>query len=373
MFLRVVFIRKIARLRTMMNNKNTWCMDKSGQNKEISTPNKDNKNYVERKTRRTYLRDKRAPKPPLSGYIRFLNDRRQQFSSQNPNLLFSEITKVLATEWNQMPAEKKQTYLSAAEQERLKYVEELEAYKKTDAYRNFQEFKSNRKKFDITIKKDQKLDKEKPSNTDKFKKDQEIKKENTSNDNKFKKGQEIKKEYSPNDNKLRKDQTSEKKNPSTTNSGYQELMKEKPSTSSDNSNTVNDIPIFTEEFLNFNKARDTELRNLRKKVTDQEQEVCVLDKHIENMQNVSIKLVANNEQLNAECSKYEQYLVKLRSRLLDAFANITFPDNTAQLTHENIDAYMVNYFTNQATGTDTGPSWITYFKKGLSNLDPSQC
>ncbi|XP_029343340.1 high mobility group protein 20A-like [Acyrthosiphon pisum] len=341
MFLRVVFIRKIARLRTMMNNKNTWCMDKSGQNKEISTPNKDNKNYVERKTRRTYLRDKRAPKPPLSGYIRFLNDRRQQFSSQNPNLLFSEITKVLATEWNQMPAEKKQTYLSAAEQERLKYVEELEAYKKTDAYRNFQEFKSNRKKFDITIKKDQKLDKEKPSNTDKFKKDQEIKKENTSNDNKFKK--------------------------------YQELMKEKPSTSSDNSNTVNDIPIFTEEFLNFNKARDTELRNLRKKVTDQEQEVCVLDKHIENMQNVSIKLVANNEQLNAECSKYEQYLVKLRSRLLDAFANITFPDNTAQLTHENIDAYMVNYFTNQATGTDTGPSWITYFKKGLSNLDPSQC
>ena len=31
-------------------------------------------------------------------------------------------------------------------------------------------------------------------------------------------------------------------------------MKEKPSTSSDNSNTVNDIPIFTEEFLNFNKG-----------------------------------------------------------------------------------------------------------------------
>jgi len=48
----------------------------------------------------------------FTGYIRFLNDRRQQFSSQNPNLIFSEITKVLATEWNQMPAEKKQVIIS---------------------------------------------------------------------------------------------------------------------------------------------------------------------------------------------------------------------------------------------------------------------
>jgi len=42
------------------------------------------------------------------GYIRFLNDRRDQFRSENPNLPFAEITKVLATEWNQLPADKKQ-------------------------------------------------------------------------------------------------------------------------------------------------------------------------------------------------------------------------------------------------------------------------
>lgn len=44
----------------------------------------------------------------FSGYIRFLNDRRDQFRAENPNLLFAEITKVLATEWNQLPADKKQ-------------------------------------------------------------------------------------------------------------------------------------------------------------------------------------------------------------------------------------------------------------------------
>jgi len=43
------------------------------------------------------------------------------------------------------------------------------------------------------------------------------------------------------------------------------------------------------------------------------------------MENFSKKLAANNEQLNAECSKYEQYLIKLRSKLLNGFANTAFP------------------------------------------------
>lgn len=79
------------------------------------------------------MRDKTAPRPPHSGkkasktillflnitkiylihfhfvgYIRFLNDRREQFRAENPNLPFAEITKVLAAEWNQLPADKKQ-------------------------------------------------------------------------------------------------------------------------------------------------------------------------------------------------------------------------------------------------------------------------
>lgn len=38
----------------------------------------------------------------------FLNDRRDQFRSENPNMPLAEITKVLATEWNQLTADKKQ-------------------------------------------------------------------------------------------------------------------------------------------------------------------------------------------------------------------------------------------------------------------------
>jgi len=38
-----------------------------------------------------------------------------------------------------------------------------------------------------------------------------------------------------------------------------------------------------------------------------------------------MKLMTNTEKLKTRCSKYEQYLIKLRSLLLDAFANISFP------------------------------------------------
>ncbi|XP_025191975.1 high mobility group protein 20A-like isoform X1 [Melanaphis sacchari] len=326
-----------------METKSTESIDKSDQDDafiENGMPKKVDKNNMKGKKRRKCLRDKTAPRPPHSGYIRFLNDRREQFRSENPNLPFAEITKVLAAEWNQLPADKKQHYLSAAEQERVKYVEELAAYKKTDAYRNFIQRKMKKKKVNTEIQEDQELKKEKPSGDIKLKKDQELKKEKPSGDTKLKKDQE--------------------------------LIKVKPS---NDNNTVLEIPIFSDEFLNFNKGRDTELRYLRKKVTDQEQEVSVLDKHIENMHNGIDKLMANTENFKAGCSKYEQYLIKLRPLLLDALADISFPENIEPPTNETIDTFMINLATLLTNGTDTGTdlSWIENVKKAISKLDFSQC
>jgi len=78
-------------------------------------------------------------------------------------------------------------------------------------------------------------------------------------------------------------------------------------------------------------ARESELRYLRKTVTDQEQAVSVLDKHIRNMDNGVTKLISNTEKLKARCSKYEQYLIKLRSLLLGVFDNIAFPSKYHKL------------------------------------------
>ncbi|XP_025191195.1 high mobility group protein 20A-like [Melanaphis sacchari] len=323
----------------MFKSRNTGFTNKSDQDDKAvvnAMLKKANKNQT--KKPRLYLRDPSAPKPPNSGYVRFLNDRRVQLSSENHNLSFSEITRVLAAEWNQLPSDKKQPYILAAEQERVKYLEELAAYKKTDTYRKFIIGKLKKKELFSAIQNDQELNKEKPPTENKVKKDQELNKEKPPTENKVKKDQKLKKE----------------------------------NTSSENSDAAHDIPIFTEEFLNFNKARETELRNLRKNVTDQEQEVCVLDKHIENMLDGTTKLKAYTEKLEARYSKYEQYLNKLRSILLDAFANTEFMDDTEVPTYETIDAYMVNLFTGLKNGTDTDSSKIAKVIKAISYLDSSQ-
>jgi len=83
-------------------------------------------------------------------------------------------------------------------------------------------------------------------------------------------------------------------------------------------------------------ARESELRYLRKTVTDQEQEVSVLDKHIGNMNNGIIKLMANTEKLKVGCSKYEQYLIQLRSLFLDSFSNISFPGKYFKLKNKTV-------------------------------------
>lgn len=82
----------------------------------------------------------------FAGYVRFLNDRRESVRASNPNFSFAEITKILASEWSNLPLDKKQQYLDAAEQDRVRYTKEYNAYKQTDAYKLFTQ-QQNEKKF----------------------------------------------------------------------------------------------------------------------------------------------------------------------------------------------------------------------------------
>lgn len=72
-------------------------------------------------------------------------------------------------------------------------------------------------------------------------------------------------------------------------------------------------------------ARESELRYLRKTLTDQEQAVSVLEKHVENLNIGIIKLTDNTAILKYGCKFYESRLNDLRSKFLDTFANIALP------------------------------------------------
>ena len=61
--------------------------------------------------RRKKARDMNAPKQPLTGYVRFLNDRRDKVRADNPALSFSEITKLLGAEWSRLQQHEKQVVI----------------------------------------------------------------------------------------------------------------------------------------------------------------------------------------------------------------------------------------------------------------------
>lgn len=52
---------------------------------------------------------------------------------------------MLANEWTNLPADKKQQYLDAAEQDRERYTREYNAYKQTEAYKLFTQQQNEKK------------------------------------------------------------------------------------------------------------------------------------------------------------------------------------------------------------------------------------
>ncbi|KAM3938905.1 SWI/SNF-related matrix-associated actin-dependent regulator of chromatin subfamily E member 1-related isoform 3-T3 [Leptodactylus fuscus] len=76
-----------------------------------------------------------GPKAPVTGYVRFLNERREQIRTQHPDLPFPEITKMLGAEWSMLPTHEKQKYLDDAEREKQQYMKELKEYQQSEAYK----------------------------------------------------------------------------------------------------------------------------------------------------------------------------------------------------------------------------------------------
>ena len=67
-----------------------------------------------------------------------------------------------------------------------------------------------------------------------------------------------------------------------------------------------DIPIFQDEFLKLNKAREMELRSLRKNAIEIEEHSALLQNHVDNMESV----VADLEQEVELTKVFDFFLMK---------------------------------------------------------------
>ena len=85
----------------------------------------DVKNCELPKRKKRYPKSPGAPKQPLSGYVHFLNDRREDVRKESPDMSFAEISKKLASEWSHLGQEEKQKYVESANLDKKRYCHEF--------------------------------------------------------------------------------------------------------------------------------------------------------------------------------------------------------------------------------------------------------
>ncbi|XP_071547909.1 high mobility group protein 20A-like isoform X3 [Panulirus ornatus] len=255
------------------------------------------KGWPKGRKRRLLPKDSNAPKGPLSGYMLFMSDQREIIRQTNAGLAFHEITKLVAQRWAQLDVSAKTKYLEAAEADKERYQKELEEYQKTDAYKNFMQKQRNEKT---------------PSPPKKSRKDVEERKED--------------------EEESSEDTCSQVSPVGQLDNNNLESM---------NPQSALEIPIFTEEFLNHNKAREAELRQLRKSNTDYEEQNAILQKHIESMKNTVERLESETSQQRSNNAALQQHIETLRRTLTKAFLSLPLPGTQETPTEESIDSYMV--------------------------------
>lgn len=228
--------------------------------------------------RRKRARDVNAPERPLTGYVRFLNDRREGVRTANPTASFPDVTKILAIEWSKLSPQEKQKYLDEAEKDRERYSKEMEQYQQTEAYKTFTK-KQHEKKA---------------------------------------KGGDV--------------SAAAATNGTTADAPSEDSKKDEiPGF---------DIPIFTEEFLDHNKGCEAELRQLRKSNTEYEEQNAILGKHIDTMKAAIEKLEVETVQQKNNNLALQQHLATLRTNLAASFSSLPLPGTNETATLDNIDSYM---------------------------------
>ncbi|XP_049525568.1 high mobility group protein 20A isoform X1 [Dermacentor silvarum] len=266
--------------------------------------------------RRKRARDVNAPERPLTGYVRFLNDRREGVRTANPTASFPDVTKILAIEWSKLSPQEKQKYLDEAEKDRERYSKEMEQYQQTEAYKTFtkKQHEKKAKGGDVSA----------AATTN-----------GTTADRPCGKQAKRTAEKIPATSRLYSGF------PET--SGHVRANSIEPAPSEDSKKDEIpgfDIPIFTEEFLDHNKGCEAELRQLRKSNTEYEEQNAILGKHIDTMKAAIEKLEVETVQQKNNNLALQQHLATLRTNLAASFSSLPLPGTNETATLDNIDSYM---------------------------------
>ncbi|VUZ47860.1 unnamed protein product, partial [Hymenolepis diminuta] len=107
------------------------------------------------------------------------------------------------------------------------------------------------------------------------------------------------------------------------------------------------IEIFTPEFLDYNKQREMQLRNLRKEVTKQEEETASFSAHIDGLSSANAAMTQQIKLAEESLAQEEKLVSKLYQELTANFSslqlsNLEFSPRSPSksLVSNNIDSYL---------------------------------
>ncbi|CAD7079246.1 unnamed protein product [Hermetia illucens] len=266
-------------------------------------------------------REEGAPKLPLTGYVRYMNKRRDELKLEFPDKTAIDHTRIIAEEWNGMSDELKKPFLQAAEVDKERYNKEINEFNRS---------KSERQKVEDS------------------------------------------RECTPQSTGSRNSNASHDKSSVQMNGNKDtNLISSTPMSvipKQFRRNGDQGIPIFTDEFLEHNKSVDLELRVLRKSNVDYEQQNSVLEKHIENMRFGVEKMNSENAELQEKNKILELYLKKLKHKLIQSLGSLSLPNEPQGATADNFEKYMAELYS-MATSNSHGPACLNKAKDIVRKLD----
>lgn len=338
----------------------------SAENSPSPSPNKPEQRkaiFTKGKKRKKPDKDLNAPKAPLTGYVRFLNEHREKVRAENQDLPFHEVTKILGNMWSQLPSQQKQGYLEEAEKDKERYMKELELYQQTDAYKNFVARQKAMKKNDR-----EGVNGTEGGNDDLFCSACNLYFNSPHNKREHMSG---KKHFAVISSQMDRAEKQDKAN----GKDAQEAKKVDQPTESQSLQIPldGDIPIFTEEFLNYNKARENELRKLRKVNTEFEEQNAILSKHIENMKKGIDKLDGERKEQQNEISALQRHLAKLRQVISRSFSDVQIPGENDPITLESVDTFVAKLQQYIQENSKENLELTAKIKDIITSLDYPDC
>eukprot|EP00494_Astrolonche_serrata_P022776 UN23033 len=87
------------------------------------------------------LRDENAPERTRTAYMFYCDKHRDDVMNDNPDAIMTEVSGILGKMWSETSEKARAPFVSSMQKSKAKYEKEMEAYRQTSEYTEFQKRK----------------------------------------------------------------------------------------------------------------------------------------------------------------------------------------------------------------------------------------